>query len=393
MSLTGNAFPFALAVGAVLLLIALVVGFPAVRNRWLAGAARGVLALLMNAAVVTLAFVLLNDQYGFYPSWQDLVGYHSTALTVRHGSSSQHATEAKVRGVGFTQWHTPQTLPPLPSPGSRWQRYTVHGPTSNFRNEVDVYLPAGYNPASSRTYPVVLGLHGFPGDIASFSRFHVIASIDRMVAEHRMQAPIVVLPSINDPVDLDTECVNAANGPKAENWLAHDVPQWVVDHFRVRRDRTSWATWGLSFGGWCSALLGMRHPDVFGASVVMEGYFTPDFSSNYVPFRPGSKAYAAYDLVRLARSKHAPPLNLWLLTSKEDTLSYPSSAAMVRDARAPMSVTAVLLKHGGHVPGVWVPYEDRSFTWLANVLPGFDPLTAVYAHPYQSKVHTATSHR
>lgn len=393
MSLTGSTLPVTLALVALLLFAALVTGIPQVRNRWAAGAVRALLAVLLNAGVVTLAFVLLNDQYAFYVTWSDLAGYQAPAVTVSHGGSARQADTARVAGVGLARWRTPEQLPALPDPGHRMQRYLVQGPASHFHSAVWVYLPQGYNPRSRRTYPVIVALHGFPGSPWTINRIGVPAALDRAVAAHRIVPSIMVIPQIDDPVNLDTECVDAAGGPQAETWLAQDVPQWVVSHFRVQTKRTSWATWGYSYGGWCSALLGIRHSDIFGASIVLQGYFRPDFATDYEPFKPGSAAYEKYDLVTIAR-QHPPALNLWILASKQDSLSYPSTNALVKDARKPLSITAVLLNQGGHTIDVWGPRLGASFDWLGRVLPGFDPLTPALAQPYQAKVPThRSSHR
>ena len=122
-----------------------------------------------------------------------------------------------------------------------------------------------------------------------------------LTSQHRMAPSIVVVPRIDTPASLDTECVNGGPGqPQTDTWLAHDLPAWTVNHFRVERKRTSWATVGYSYGAWCAASLAMRHPDVFGAAVVLLGYFRPDFSAAYDPL--STDGLRNYDLVALARN-------------------------------------------------------------------------------------------
>ncbi|NHN56804.1 esterase family protein [Calidifontibacter sp. DB0510] len=371
MSLTGTALPVVLFLAAVILFAALVFGLPRLPREWQRVVQRAVAAVLLNVTVVTLAATLLNDQYAFYVSWSDLLGVRSAVTTAKGGGTAQQAASASVQGVGLRKDHTPATLPPLPFPGSRLQTYTVTGPRSGISTKVMVYLPEGYDPKQRRTYPVILALHGFPGHPQSlFAGVHFDRQVDAAVAMHKLAAPIVVVPEINSPADVDTECVNAPGGLQTETWLAADIPQWVVSHFRVQTARTSWATFGYSFGGWCSAMLGIKHPDIFGGSIVMQGYFRPDFDVSYEPFKPGSAAWNGYDLVKLARQR-PPALALWVLASKQDGLSYPSTAALVKYARRPLSITAVLLKTGGHRGSVWVPRTPEALDWLGRSLPGF----------------------
>lgn len=373
MSLTGSTLPFLLALLAIIAFIALVIGFPRLTKRWAQMTSRGVLAALLCFLVPAWAGAELNDQYAFYVSWSDLIGEPTVTVDAHNGATAAEAAAAKVRGQGFSGMAAPATYPALPSKGSRLQIYTVTGEISGFHNQVVVYLPQDYDPNSASKYPVIMALHGFPGGPTMFKYIQgFFSSIDQAVAEHKMAAPIVVMPQINSPTDLDTECVNSPNGPQAETWLSHDVPAWVVHHFPVQTKRTGWASWGFSYGGWCSALMGVRHPDVFGAGVVVQGYFRPDFSSTFEPFKPDSALGKSYDLVAIAR-KDPPPVSLWILASKQDTLSYPSTAALVEHARKPLSVTAEILKDGGHRVAVWAPKIPDTMKWLGATLPGFKP--------------------
>ena len=130
---------------------------------------------------------------------------------------------------------------------------------------------------------------------------NVLPTLDTLTAEHKMAPTIVVIPRIDTPATLDTECVNGAAGqPQTDRWLAHDLPVWTAGHYRVQAKRTSWVSMGYSYGAWCAASIAMRHPDVFGAAIVMQGYFHPDFSATYDPLSKSSRR--GYDLVHLAQT-------------------------------------------------------------------------------------------
>jgi len=251
------------------------------------------------------------------------------------------------------------------------QSYTVVDQRSNAEGQVLVYLPVGYDPASPRTYPVILGLHGFPGGPRSFARLTFLSTIDQLTAQHRLAPSIVVVPRIDTPASLDTECVNGLPGePQTDTWLSHDIPAWTLRHFHVQAARTSWATIGYSYGAWCAASLSLRHPDVFGASIVLLGYFRPDFGAGYDPLNRAT--LGSYDLVNIVR-KAPPPVAMWVLTSREDTLSYPTTSKFLSVARRPLDVTATVLAHGGHRDAVFEPYIGNAITWLGQTLPGFRP--------------------
>jgi S-formylglutathione hydrolase FrmB len=373
MDLTSGALLVVLAMVALLAFAMLILGVPRTEHRWLGALARGSEGLLLSLTVLLFAGAALNDQYLFYVSWGDLFGAGATATAMHDGGTTAQALESSAKGVGLRQFRVPRVMPSLPSPGQRLQRYTVTGVRSGITAEVLVYLPPGYDPTSARKYPVIVALHGLPGHPEGYlTGLHIDQTLDALVATHQIAPAVVVIPQINTPSSLDTECVDApsAMGPQDETWLAHDVPGWVVSHFAVQTVRTSWATMGFSFGGWCSAMLGMRHPDVFAGVIVLEGYFRPDFSRSYDPITAGSAAARGYDLVRTARTS-PPPLAMWVMASRSDSLSYPTTAQFIHDARPPLSVSTVLLKSGGHRVAVFLPYIRQSLVWLGQTLPGF----------------------
>ncbi len=368
MSLTGTTLPLVLGVLCVLLFVAMAAGFPRLRRRWAAVAARGGGLVLLNVLVLALVGALLNDRFAFYVSWSDLAGARSPVSITHHGASARSAVGALAgAGTGLT---AASVLPVLPAPGRRLQEYTVTGP-SGVKAQIAVLLPQGYSAASAARYPVVEALHGLPGNTMSWLRgMHLQQSLDAAVAARLIHPLVVVMPQLNVPYGVDSECVNGPAGtPQIETWLAQDVPAFVASHFRVRTDRGSWAVAGYSEGGWCAAMLGMHHSRLFSAAVVFSGSFLPDFS-RYRPF--GSTTPAAYNLAAQAR-RNPPRLAMWVQSSKQDGYSYPQTAQFLRSVRAPLSVTTELLKSGGHRLQLWSGELPTALRWLGSSLPGFAP--------------------
>lgn len=159
---------------------------------------------------------------------------------------------------------------------------------------------------------------------------------------------------------------------RPSHWLTTDVPNWVVEHFHVKTDRQSWATIGLSTGGWCAAMATMRHPATYAAAIVMAGYFTPWFGPYYRPFEPNSPLGRSYNLIRLARNT-PPPVAIWLETSHADRDSYPTSALFLRDVRSPTAANAKVLENAGHRMSVWIDMLPEALHWLGTNVPGFRP--------------------
>ena len=368
MSLTGTALPVVLAVVALVLFGLLVAGIPQVRRRWAAMATRGGGIAVLNVVVLCLVGVVANDHFGFYVSWSDLAGARSPVTVTHHGASARTAATQRMRSPLTPP---PSVLPALRSSG-RLQTLTVAGPRSGLTGQVLVLLPAGYDPTSPRRYPVIEALHGIPATPSSwFTGMDLQTALDSQVAAHAIAPSVVVLPQVNFPLSLDGECVNGPPGtPQVETWLATDVPRFVTSHFRVATDRASWAVAGYSEGGWCSAMVGMLHPDVFGGDLVFSGTFRPEFTRAYQPF--GRTLPSRYDLVTLAH-RHPPALAMWVQSSKRDGYSYPPTAAFLRQVKAPLSVTTDLLKTGGHREMLWASELPGALKWLGQNVPGFAP--------------------
>ena len=369
MELTGTALIVVLAIAALACFAVVVIGVPRRGRPAVRMAVRAIEVVVLNVVVLSLFGAALNDQYLFYSSWSDLLGSGSAKVESHQGGTQGDVITAQVRGQGLSHVVEPATLPPLPNPHARLQTYQVTDPRTGNTGSVLVYLPVGYDPAAPRRYPVLEGLHGFPGGPAGFAKLSFFSSVDELTAAHRLAPSIVVVPMIDTPPSLDTECVNGAPGePQTDTWLSTDIPAWTARHFRVQTARTSWATVGYSYGAWCAASLTMRHPDVFGAAVVLLGYFRPDFSPAYDPLSPASRGN--YDLIHLART-NPPPVAVWVLTSREDPLSYATSSRFLSVARAPLDVTGVVLAHGGHRVAIFAPYIPAALQWLGQTLPGF----------------------
>lgn len=360
-----------LALICIALFVAVILGRPTRLYQRAALATRAVSVLLLNLLVVALVGALVNDSYLFYITWSDLLGRDAGPPHVLVVGDQRGGTNVQLPSALASI--TPGPPAPLPSPGSRLQSYTVTGTASHLTATVDVWLPQGYDPASTHTYPVIISMAGYPGSAGSNLRaFSIRTEYDRLVRQqHLIAPPIIVMPQVNVPNDLDTECVDVpGTGPLTETWLASDLPQWVTTHFRVRTDRASWALQGYSYGGWCAALLSMRHPAVFGAAMVLMGYFRPEFNRGAMLLT--SAQAQAYNLTTMA-THHPPPVSMWVMASKADPYAYPATARFLKAVRSPMAVTASILPAGGHNVSTIEPVLPDMLRWLAATAKGFRP--------------------
>jgi S-formylglutathione hydrolase FrmB len=341
-------------------------------------AARAGLLVGVNLLVLVTVGLVANDTFGFFADWTDLAGaFTSTPKVVvtTRGGGAAAAAAAHVPGETL-----PSPTGPLPAlalrTGNRQQSYTVSGPASHLSGRVVVLLPADYSQPSQRgrRYPVIEAFHGYPGTPEQWLGKMALGRVaDAEVAAHRMSPPIIVAPQLEIPPGRDTECVDAGPGlPAVETWLTIDVPNWVARTFRVKFDRASWATAGVSAGGWCAAMAALLHPARYGAAMVFGGYFSPYFGGQYRPFPPTSLQGQRYDLVGLTK-RSPPPVAVWMETSHSDRTSYRSSARFLAAVRPPLSVSLVEFAHAGHSVLLWAGLVPDALGWLESQVPGFRP--------------------
>ncbi len=318
----------------------------------------------------------LNAQYDWYSSWNDLGtafgGGNSSAGSPGLVGAGNGQPAAPIRSLGESQI---KGLNPDPGTEGQYVTVTLPGPVSRLSGSVVIWLPQSYTQAGSshRRYPVIEVFHGIPGSPREYSHdINLGKMVAGLAAAGRIRESILVMPD-SSPHHVDTECVNGGSrGPAMEDWLTQDVPTWVRQNLRVQPDRESWATMGLSTGGFCSVMATMLHPQTYGTAIELGGYLSPLFDSHYRPFTPGSTAWNRYDLVKLAATA-PPPVALWIETSKTDSLSYQGNSRLIATASAPMTVTSDVLQDAGHRMSVWVGVMPTALQWLGNTATGFKP--------------------
>ncbi|WP_432510274.1 alpha/beta hydrolase [Kineococcus sp. SYSU DK001] len=347
---------------AVAALIAVVVFWRALARPGALGVlARSGALVGVNVSVLLAVFTAVNSRFGLFTDWADLVG-STGAVTV---------TTTSATGTGVDAGTTPPQ--PVEGYGGRVLRARVSG--SGVSGDVLVVLPTGYGrtPAPAGGYPVLEGLHGWPGTPGQWlDAMGLLPTLDAAVAAGHLAPSLVVLPDLQQPAGRDTECVDGSAGqPRVETWLSQDVPAWLRSHYPVAAAASSWATVGLSMGGWCANALAMLHPDRFGAAISFGGYARLDLGA-WKPFAPTSPQGRRYDLVALART--APPdVKLWAVSSRTDELSWPTTSALAAAAHGPLSMTLLAQSSGGHRTSVWAGFLPQALTWLGTARPGFAP--------------------
>lgn len=163
---------------------------------------------------------------------------------------------------------------------------------------VAVYLPPNFDPSGATRYPVI---YEAPYGISTWSqphRFNLPRAMDYLIGKHLIPPEIVVMLGTSGGPYLDSECANSYDKRAwIETWIVKTVVPWMDSHYPTVASRVGRAFMGASQGGYCAAALWSHRPDVFGAALILSGYFTSGVTSSQTPYasRPfgGNAAYEA----------------------------------------------------------------------------------------------------
>src|SRR5947199_3393885 len=159
-----------------------------------------------------------------------------------------------------------------------------------------LYLPPGYERGSER-YPVAWCLSGFTGRgrmLLNDSPWMpgIGDRMDVLLADGRAKPMILALPDCFTHLG-GSQYVNSPALGNYEDHLLQELVPFVDSRYRTLPDREHRGVIGKSSGGYGALMMGMRHPEVFGATVChsgdiqFENCYGRDCVSSLRPIRKG----------------------------------------------------------------------------------------------------------
>jgi Putative esterase len=146
------------------------------------------------------------------------------------------------------------------------QGNALHDPADR---PIVVYTPPTYDPQGSKRYPVLYCLHGYTGDAAALISArpwerNVIQWIDRLIAEQRMPAALLVI--VDGFTRLGgSQYVNSIHNGDYATYVIRDVIGHVDSAYRTVAREEGRAVLGKSSGGFGALYLSMQYPGTFAA--------------------------------------------------------------------------------------------------------------------------------
>jgi enterochelin esterase-like enzyme len=339
---------------------------------------------------ILLFGVVVNDYYGLYASWDDLLGDTGSPGVIIHNdkvvadgtptpgadlpSASRPGGEAQ-GGRGSVVPVVPRNRPP--GPAQKFDKYgddalvtSFTGPKSGLggQNDVMVWLPPQYgDPAFANTdFPVVMLFPGYPGTPQTwFGNMAGQKELAKLVQQKASTPFVLAAVNISPIKGVNTDCTDIPGGPQVATYIADDVRTMLERTFRVSTDRTGWGMMGYSEGGLCAGKLLVQYPQSFGAAVQMSADVRP---GGYVSRFGPEFANRNSTLWMLRNHKPSPPVALLAAASAEDgDGSVLTDALSLHDA-APELVDVLRKEHGSHNTEVWKQWLPQAFGWLTEHL-------------------------
>jgi pimeloyl-ACP methyl ester carboxylesterase len=354
VSLTGTPLTTLLIVAAIALPIALALAWRRLPDRTSGAVLRLSMIIGCQAVAILAAGVVLNRTFLFYDSWGELLG---------PGRDDSGVVAITDNG---------QLVPGDGSQG-RISILAVHGKVSGATDQVLVWLPPQYDAsaAAGTKFPVLMVLPGQPGTPAGiFKILNLGTDAMEVIKSGQVRPFVAVLPPLSIAPPRDTECTDIPGGPQADSWLATDVKEAVIRHFRVTP--AHWSTIGWSTGAFCASKMLLRHPTSFVGAVSIGGYFNAeeDHSTGNL-FNHSRVLRNENSPLWLIRHTLAYPVHLLIITSKGDRDSwdgvhYADAQKAIAAAGGIPGVSTIVLQSGGHNFATYAPTVVPALAWLGK---------------------------
>lgn len=358
----------------VLVLIAVAVA-AAVLWLWPRAAKKGPLALagrlgllvVSQLAVFAVVLVAANNEFGFYSTWNEVLGRNSTKQQLHSGEGGKRPPALVVRGQESVGLKGPREK------AGQVDRIEIHGPVSGLGMDGFAYLPPEYfqKEHENDRFPVIVAITGHPGvskNLITQIKVPQAASAAVMAKQIRPTIVLMVRPSV--VADRDTNCTDVPGGPQALTFFNQDLPIAVNDVYRPDNSRGSWGAVGNSTGGYCALKMAMTNPARYGAAA---GLSTDLFARQD---RDSGDLYAGNQQIKdesdlTWRLEHMPPppVSLLLGASNKGEEKYLRPALkFAAKAKPPTKVDKLIRGEGGHNFQTWREEYPVVLRWLDKEL-------------------------
>ncbi|MGH8861517.1 MAG: alpha/beta hydrolase, partial [Jatrophihabitantaceae bacterium] len=250
----------------------------------------------------------------------------------------------------------------------RLQAVTLAGTRSGITRRALVYLPPQYfQPRYAHVrFPTIELIHGTPSSPAVWVvHLDIVKLADSLISRHLMGPTIIVMPTLS----VGTNFEEGVDTPGAldDTYLTHDVRSDVLARYRASAAPSEWGIAGFSSGGYVAANLALRHPALFGASGIMDGYFRPQDGPAAAALHHDPAAEKANNplLLAAALGRDASPLPaFWVSVGTDNAADVAGADAFTAALHGVEQVTLYREPGGAHNFYAWQTALPHLLGWM-----------------------------
>ena len=266
---------------------------------------------------------------------------------------------------------------PLGMPGSGTVvRALIPAPLSHqVSSAAFVYLPPAYLATPRADLPVLVLIHGVPGEPSNWLRNGRIAQfMDDYASSHKGLAPIVVMPDAGGKgATYPPLCLNSKQG-QAGTYLSQDVPNWVKATFGAGRHSSSeWAVGGFSYGGTCALQLAVNYPEVYPTFIDSSGENQPTIRQGHqvllqAYFGGSAAEFKKQNALDVIKTRKYPGTAGIISVGAADTFYRPQGVQVYQAMKSSGINVQFQAAPGGHAWTAWKYGVEKNMDWLMGRL-------------------------
>ena len=333
------------------------------------------LAISNSIICLLITLVLINAYYGFFPTLSSIFNANSRDLT-----NGTQTTILQFASVNRDKTNTIESnlYSQDSTTNGKIEKLKIPGSVSNFSPRDEwAYIPAIASSSSNVNLPVLILLPGFPGATGNWLGSTALRqTMDEFAKQHHGIAPIVFMVDNTGSLTNDTECVDSPRG-NVETYLTKDVPSYIKIHYKVATSPSNWAIGGLSMGGMCSAMIALRHPDVYHYFLDFGGENGPEvgsYSKTVADIFGGSqKNWQSHQILQLLKKHKYRDMGAFFAVGQGDSKDLINGIKQAYADSQKAGIESFYEKVAGeHTFKVWQQSFKIALPWLSNRLGATD---------------------
>lgn len=169
-------------------------------------------------------------------------------------------------GPLYRTWTPPADMPKIGETALLSGPHAIPSSGSFKPRDATIYLPPAARTKNPPRLPLVVMMMGYPGNPdPSF----IAPALDRLAAENKGLAPIVIVADQLGNENQDPVCTDSKKYGDVPTYFNKDIPEYATKNLPILLDHSSWTIMGYSNGGACAFTWAAQHPDIWGNLVAI----------------------------------------------------------------------------------------------------------------------------